>query len=272
MSLQTLINGEAREEIPVLDRGFQYGDGLFETIKVAAGKPEFWDRHMARLARGCATLKIPMPDAATLRSEAQILCKDGDGVLKIIVTRGVGGRGYNPPSPAMPNRIIALFPLPDYPKTNASEGVAVRICTTKLSEQPALAGLKHLNRLEQVIARSEWSDSGIAEGLMCDDADNVIEGTMSNVFIVRSGALVTPGLARSGVAGIIREAVIELAKVLGIECAVRAVPLAELDQAEEIFLTNSVIGIWPVKAISARKFVPRAMTTRMQAALSEMRK
>jgi 4-amino-4-deoxychorismate lyase len=265
-----LVNGAAGDLIPVLDRGFQYGDGLFETIKLAGGVPEFWDRHMARLASGCKTLAIPAPDAALLRREADKVCAGhSEGVLKIIVTRGIGGRGYSPPEYAVPSRVVALYPAPDYPDSFARDGVKLRMCETLLSEQPRLAGLKHLNRLEQVLARGEWRDPEIAEGIMCDASGAAIEGTMSNLFLVRGGKLATPDLSRCGVAGIMRAVVLDIARERGIAAAVRRVAEEELEQAEEIFVTNSVIGLWPVRMLGSRKLRPGAITAELKIALAE---
>jgi len=271
-AIPILVNGEAGEQIPVLDRGFQYGDGLFETIRVDGGAPEFWDRHMARLAFGCARLAIPAPDAALLRREAMRLCEGaGDGVLKIIVTRGIGGRGYNPAGAASPSRVVALHPAPDHPESFAREGVRLHLCETRLSDQPRLAGLKHLNRLEQVLARSEWSDAETAEGLMCDGADAAIEGTMSNLFLIHGGEIHTPDLARCGVAGIMRAVVLEMARGMGFSVKTRRVARAEVDEADEVFVTNSVIGIWPVRALGERKLRRGPITAELVEALARLR-
>jgi len=250
-----LVNGEPGETVSVLDRGFQYGDGIFETIRVADGRPDFWERHMARLASGCERLRLPAPDGDLLRCEAGQLCEASRaGVLKIVVTRGIGGRGYRLPEKADPTRVVALFAAPGYPESFVREGVRARFCRARLSDQPMLAGLKHLNRLDQVMARGEWSDETIQEGLMCDAANNMIEGTMTNVFIVRGGALHTPDLSRCGVLGIMRGIVLDLAQQLGIETEIRAIPRDEMKSAAEIFLTNSVIGIWPVRELEGRDY------------------
>ena len=266
-----LVNGEPGERVSVLDRGFQYGDGIFETIRVTDGRPEFWERHMARLASGCERLRLPAPDGQLLRREAGQLCEASRaGVLKIIVTRGIGGRGYRLPEKAAPTRVVALFPAPDYPESFVREGVRARFCRARLSDQPMLAGLKHLNRLDQVMARGEWSDEAIQEGLMCDAANNVIEGTMTNFFIVRGGALHTPELSRCGVLGVMRDIVLDLAQQLGIETEIRAIPRDEMKSAAEIFLTNSVIGIWPVRELEGRVYRLGDVTRKLSEALARL--
>ncbi|MFZ0695305.1 MAG: aminodeoxychorismate lyase [Alphaproteobacteria bacterium] len=271
--VSALVNGAASDRIDILDRGFQYGDGLFETVKLADGVLEFWSRHMARLLAGCVRLRIPAPDPALLRSEAQKLCAGtARGAIKIVVTRGAGGRGYRPPEPANPNRIVALFPAPEYPELFTENGVRVRFCQTRLSDQPLLAGLKHLNRLEQVLARGEWSDDGIQEGLMLDGEDSIIEGTMTNLFIARDGILRTPALSQSGVDGILRGVVMDLARYLGIKTNIRRISRDELDAADEIFLTNSIIGIWPVREIDGRACRVGPITGKLNAALAKSAK
>lgn len=255
------VNGEARDTLPVSDRGLQYGDGLFETIAVREGKLEFWGRHLARLREGCARLGIAEPDLGELSREARRLidgrraCEGVDrGILKIIVTRGGGGRGYRMPEAASPTRIVAFHPWPEIPDSHARDGVKVRRCALQLGHQPKLAGIKHLNRLENVLARAEWDDPEIAEGLLCDQDGHVIEGVMSNLFVERGGKLLTPDLSRCGVAGIIRAVVMEEARSQGMAVEVADIRYEDVTTAEGLFLTNSVIGIWPVRELEDKKF------------------
>ncbi|MBI5463182.1 MAG: aminodeoxychorismate lyase [Gammaproteobacteria bacterium] len=250
MHIHCLINGEPGDTLAISDRGLHYGDGLFETLAVRDGVCEFWDRHMQRLHAGCERLCIAPPEFAQLAAEARQLTHSIErGVLKIIVTRGSGGRGYRVPDTAHPTRILLRSDWPTYPRDNAEQGVRVRLCTQRLGTNPTLAGLKHLNRLEQVLARLEWDDPTIAEGLLQDHTGHVIEGTFTNVFLVQHGKIVTPALDRCGVAGIMRAVVMELATAAGIDCTERAVTLDELVAAEELFLTNSLIGIWPIQEL-----------------------
>ncbi|MBA1149204.1 aminodeoxychorismate lyase [Ectothiorhodospiraceae bacterium WFHF3C12] len=244
-----LVNGRWSETLPASDRGLQYGDGLFETLAVVHGRPALWDAHMARLQAGCRRLGITMPDAGTLSEEAESLARAcRAGVLKVVVTRGSGGRGYAPPSDAEPTRLLSLHPYPDYPPSHWRDGVAVRVCRQRLGSQPALAGLKHLNRLEQVMARAEWDDPEIAEGLMLSQNGEVVEGTMSNLFVVSGGAAVTPPLEDAGVAGVMRGLVMERLRESGVAVREQRLNLSAVAGADEAFLTNSVIGVWPVRA------------------------
>ncbi len=263
--MSALVNGVAADNLALSDRAIHYGDGLFETIAIRAGKIEFWQRHMQRLARGCKRLGITMPDAALLLSEARTLITSDDAVLKIIISRGLGGRGYRPSmaSESQPTRMLACHPWPGYPATYSQQGIVLRYCTTAATLNPALAGIKHLNRLEQVLARAEWDDATIAEGVMCDMNGQVIEATMSNLFFVRDGALHTPDLSNSGVAGIIREVIMDIAVAQKLPLYCRHYSHAELESADEIFVTNSVIGLWPVRQLGERCYGLGKMTQQL---------
>ncbi|MEW5755921.1 MAG: aminodeoxychorismate lyase [Pseudomonadota bacterium] len=266
-----IINGIPATQISAQDRGLHYGDGLFETLRVTDGQPEWWSRHMTRLTHGCARLAIPLPDLDRLHHEALELTHDcARGVLKIILTRGSGGRGYRLPDTITPTRILSLHPYPTYPAAYWAEGVCVRLCDLRLARQPALAGIKHLNRLEQILARNEWQDETITEGLLRDAEDNFIEATMSNLFLVRDGVLTTPDLSGCGVRGIMRDLVLEQAEAHGIPTMITPVQSPHLMAADEVFLTNSIIGLWPVKQIiSLKSYAVGPITRRLSACIAE---
>jgi 4-amino-4-deoxychorismate lyase len=209
-------------------------------------------------------LAIEAPAEAALEHEVGAAAAgEGDCVVKIILTRGAGERGY-PYGHTAPTRIVLTAPLPRFPETYSKDGVKARVCDLRLALQPALAGVKHLNRLENVLARAEWSDPEIVEGILCDSEGNAIGGTMSNVFMVKAQVLVTPALDRCGVAGVTRDRVCEAAEALGIRCVVRALPIAELCAADEVFLVNSVIGLWPVRSLDSRSYARGPATERIQ--------
>jgi 4-amino-4-deoxychorismate lyase len=256
-----LVNGQNQNHIDVADRGLHYGDGLFETIAVNDGQPRLWERHWRRLSMGCRRLGLAQPEPGMLWEEASRVCCGVDrGVLKIILTRGAGGRGYHPPQTGQATRIMATYPWPAYPEANWRQGVAVRLCTTRLGRNSALAGMKHLNRLEQVLARSEWEASHIAEGLMLDDDDHIIAGTMSNLFIVTAQGLLTPVLTACGVAGVMRSVILDLATELDIAWQEAPLRLEDLHRADEVFLSNALIGIWPVRRIEQRDYGVGSLT------------
>ena len=271
--IKVLINGKTVDCVASTDRGLLYGDGLFETIAVVNGSMRHWRRHLSRLQAGCDRLGIPAVNDVELEDECRSLAGNADkAVLKVIVTRGSGGRGYRMPDKPAPTRIVQLHDWPTYSPACTERGVAVRVCNTRLGHHPALAGIKHLNRLEQVLARQEWDDADIMEGLLLDAAGYLIEGTMSNLFLLRDGILLTPDLHRCGVAGIMRTRVLELAERLPIDVQVGPVEMQHLQEADEVFICNSLIGIWPVIAVAGGDYKTRdykkgTVTARLQALL-----
>lgn len=267
-----LVNGIAEDRIVISDRGLQYGDGVFETIAYRNSKTEYLQLHLDRLKKGCKTLGIPFSQFDKLQLElTQVITElaNQDAVIKIIITRGSGGRGYLAPTDVEPTRIISTHPYPSYPESNYSSGVVVRYCQHKLSSNSSLAGLKHLNRLDQVIARSEWNSAEVAEGLMLDDVNHVIEGTMSNLFLVVGKQLITPLLNQCGISGIIRHKVIEFSKQLALDVSEAALTQQDIANADEVFVCNSVIGIWPVKQIEQQRYKTGPVTNQLQLMLNE---
>ncbi len=253
----TLVNGVDTDAVKAADRGLAYGDGVYRTVRVRDGAPDAWSRHVAKLASDCRALGLSFPAEPLLREDVLRICREQPQcVLKIIVTRGITERGYRYDRTAQPTRIVLSAPLPDYPVSYTEAGVHVRLCRLKLSHQPALAGVKHLNRLENVLARAEWSDANIVEGLLCDGDGNVIGGTMTNVFVVKNGVLATPRLDRCGVAGVTRDHVIEAAARHDIFCDVTVLPWQDVLNAEEVFLVNSLAGVWPVCSIQGEPRTP----------------
>jgi len=270
-----LINGLLDDKIAITDRGLQYGDGLFETMLYRGRTIEFLEAHLARLIDGARRLNIEFTQYNHLRDELNRTCQhlaENEAIIKIIITRGSGGRGYLAVSGIEPSRIISTHSLPKYPSANHQTGVKVRLCSHTLSENSALAGIKHLNRLDQVLARSEWHDPTIAEGLMLDSAGNVIEGTMSNVFMVKSGQILTPKLDKSGVAGVMRGQVIQFALGLNIPVVETVIHLDDLRMCDEVFICNSVIGIWPVSNIGKLLYSIGNTTQSLQSVLEKLRK
>lgn len=246
----TLIDGIPADVVSANDRGLLYGDGVFRTLKRVGGVTLCWARQYRKLAADCAALHLGCPDAAELEAELGRLPRDC--VAKIIVTRGRAERGYAVVPGALPTRIVTSSPVPVFPQSHETQGVKVHLCGLRLASQPRLAGIKHLNRLENVLARMEWNDPAIAEGILLDEAGHVIEGTMSNVFCYRAGVLHTPDLSGCGVAGVQRERVLDFAAESGMAVRVGKLPLDMLMEAEEIMLCNSVIGVWPVREFNGR--------------------
>ncbi|HJR75034.1 MAG TPA: aminodeoxychorismate lyase [Luteimonas sp.] len=257
--------GERRVEAVAADRGLAYGDGLFETLRTHRGEAPWWEAHWARLGRGAARLRLPLPDQGFVRDQAQALLDGADaGVLKLIVTRGHGGRGYAPPKDTEPAWMLSLHRLPSVP----TRGLALRWCDTRLAIQPALAGLKHCNRLEQVLARAEWQDEEAEdrdadEGLMLDTEGQAVSATSANLFALIDGRWVTPRLDRCGVAGVCREWVLSDLRAEEIRLS-----RPQLESAEAIFLCNAVRGILPVARLGERAWAPHPQVSALRGQLA----
>jgi len=268
-----LVNGSESRVLDTTDRGVAYGDGVFETIQLLSGRLLYLDLHLARMKQGLDRLHIPAERvmAKVQRDISSLEPQFGDTkkVLKIIVTRGAGGRGYAVSEQLKPTRVVQLSVAPEFPSELYRQGIKSRICQYQLSDNPVLAGIKHLNRLDQVMARSEWSDPDIREGIVCDRSGNVVEGTMSNLFWVEKGELYTPDLSNYGVSGIVRNQLIALAKANGIKVNIGIYPLDCLLRADEVFFSNSLINVWPVQAIDEQVFTIGNVTRLLQAALEE---
>jgi len=257
-----MVDGAFGDSVSALDRGLAYGDGLFETCRVIDGQVPLWALHLDRLQRSCERLALPLDNAAVAAQKAAVLEEAGkqqhsEGVLKLLVTRGQGGRGYRPPADPEPMLCWQFHPgeKPQW-RQHAEQGITLRVCRHRLSDNPLLAGMKHLSRLDYVLARSEWRDE-FAEGLLLDQQNRVIEGTVSNVFLVKKGQLLTPALDRNGVAGVMRRLVMEeLAAGQSLVVREADIGLGELQAADEVFVANSVFGLWPVVELSSPERLP----------------
>lgn len=246
-----LVNGAPSNLISIRDRGFLYGDGVFRTLRAVCGQAQHWPLHYQKLQQDCCALGLACPVFALLTNELQaLLAQHPDGVFKLIVTRGMGQRGYAIPNASEVVHLWDVTPLPVYPSAWWREGVKLRVCDLRLSEQAKLAGIKHLNRLENVLAASEWNDSEIAEGLLLDAAGHAIEATRSNLFLYAQGKLITPDLSCCGVAGVQRERILVWAAQQAIPVEIRPVSLAEVQKADEVMLCNSVFGLWSVRELA----------------------
>lgn len=256
MAFQTLINGIPDQNLPLTDRGLAYGDGVFETFRLIDGEVLLFDRHWLRLSESLKRLNIPLPLTETeLKTGFKRVISDGVGVAKLIVTRGSGGRGYRIPDQPDSQWILQGFPLPESNSNHYLSGVGVRSCELKLSEQPVLAGMKHLNRLEQVMARSEWQDEYF-EGLLFSQTGALIEATMANLFIIQGSQLLTPKLDLCGVQGVMRDAILntDVASLPGItESKESALDESALLNSDAAFICNSVRGIIPLAEWSDSK-------------------
>lgn len=262
---QYLINGQASSGLSVLDRGLSYGDGVFRTILVKAGLPHHWSLQYQKLAEDCQALNISCPSEDVLHQDIKALFDDPlDGVAKIIVTRGESARGYGYAADISANRIVIKSQIPAYPAINQTHGVSLHLCQLRLGLQPKLAGVKHLNRLENVLARAEWNDVKIADGLLLDTHGNVIECTMSNVFARFGNDLITPSLDECGVAGTARALIINNAAQLNLSVKVESMSLDKLMQSDEMIICNSLLGAWQVVNLNGQQWAKQKLDAQLR--------
>ena len=271
-ALGSWIDGVPGAALPADDRGLQYGDGVFETVLVRSGRTRFLDAHLARLSLGCTRLGISIASLALLRAEieAAVAMAPPLAVLKIIVTRGSAQRrGYAPQGDETPRRIVSLWRAP--PRDAALvDGVTLRVATIRFGENPALAGIKHLNRLENVLAAGEATGQNVFDSLMLDTSGSLVSGTMSNVFIVRAGVVVTPLIQRCGVAGVMRGIVLRECAALGIAAAEERLTLDDLFSAAGVFVTNARIGVVPVRRVGEHLYDMNNLANRLAAHIESL--
>lgn len=273
MYIARWLNGHSDSNIDLNDRGLAYGDGLFETVAIFCGKMPFLDLHFKRLEDGCKRLSLDC-DLKLLRMEVGRVVSEINWALwpraslKIMLTREAGGRGYYPKKNAKTNRIIFLLNYIEPDSHYYEQGVNTRICNTPCSHNPVLAGMKHISRLENVLARAEW-DLEFFEGFMLDLKKNVIEGTMSNVFLIKNKKLQTPLLNNCGVNGVMRQFIIDtLAPENNIDVEEATISVKDLLAADEIFITNSLLGIYPVSDIESHIKLVGPVTKQLRNALN----
>ncbi len=263
-----LVNGDACAQVAANDRGLSYGDGVFRTMLMQAGKVKNWSLHYAKLVDDCARLVITCPDKSLFESDISCLsASNQSGVIKLMVTRGAGLRGYAPQPAVTVTRISMWSAMPQYSDNIIHEGIRARWCQLRLGRQPLLAGVKHLNRLENVLARAEWQDADILEGLLLDEAGNVICGTMSNIFVIKGRYLYTPDLSACGIAGVSRARVLNGAASMGLMAKVTALSVTDVLAADEVMLTNSVIGTWQIRTLAEKTWDAGQFTPLMRAYL-----
>jgi 4-amino-4-deoxychorismate lyase len=263
--LATWIDGAPASVLPVDDRGLQYGDGLFETLLIRGGKPRFLELHLARLALGCTRLAIPFGAQRELRAEIAEACAQAPAlaILKIIVTRGSAlRRGYVPDGRETPRRIVTLSDAPPLPES-IRDGVSMVVSSARLGDNPLLAGIKHLSRIENVMAAEQARAAGAFDALMTGADGRLVSGAMTNLFVLRAGVLQTPPVDRAGVAGIMRGIVLRECASLDIAIAEHHLTPADLHSADEAFITNARIGVVPVRRVGEHLIHMNEVTQRI---------
>ena len=243
-----LINGISSNTISAIDRGLAYGDGLFSTIKLEFGDVIDWQLHLERMQLGATRLFFPDVDWLALEKEvfesAQRVKVAPHSVLKVILSRGSGGRGYSVEGCDQPLRIISLSTFPTHYLQWQQKGIAIVRCETQLGRNKQLAGLKSLARLEQVLIKQELASKEAVEGLVSDEFGHVIEGCAANLFIYLNAQWVTPKLDYCGVAGVMRKRILQHDLIGVLE---KEISLDDVEQASCLCLTNALMGIVPIK-------------------------
>jgi 4-amino-4-deoxychorismate lyase len=269
---RVLLNGSPAQQISPFDRAVHFGDGLFETIACRSGRPRFLTLHLERLQLGCQRLGIEPGNLDKVRAEVRSLAGEVENsIVKVILTRGTAlARGYGVTGREKAMRITFRYAWPPETATESQDGVRVRTAKLRLGENPALAGLKHCNRLEQILARQEWSDPGIAESLLFSSSGRLVSGTMSNVFMVEGSRLRTPRLDLCGVAGVMRRVVLREAERAGISVQEDVLGVDDVHKAGELFLTNARIGLWPLRELDGRALQLGGTTRRLQQILTPL--
>ena len=258
-SVSFLINGEADQPISPLERGLHYGDGVFRTLRVQGQVPSHWHLHYQKLNADCMAIAIPCPSATLLLADIEQLTQ-GVGastlsVIKIIITRGIGQRGYTPATGNAPTRIVLHYAMPHYPMSYADVGVRLYRCKTQCIRQPSqLVGVKHLNRLENVLARMEQQDDSYFDGVLLNARAEVIECTSSNIFARFADNLLTPDLKQFGISGITRDRILQSAHKLKLNPIVTSITFRQLLSADEIIICNSLYGAFQVQKIENKLF------------------
>ncbi len=268
--MSALLNGQPTGDL-ALSRGLHYGDGVFRTILVWDAQLIDWDQHMEKLSADCTALDLEMPDPSRLQAEAmQLAAGQARAVLKVIVMRRAGGRGYRADARAS-DRLLLSYDAPKYEDRCWESGVEAFSPDFRLSSQAALAGLKHLNRLEQVLASRNWPEDA-DEGILCDQDDHLVSGTRSNLFWVSAGKLHTPSLATAGVSGMMRKKIMIMGETMQLATSVVKAPRSALQEADEAFVCNSLIGIWPLRRFEDREWTaPGPITLKLSKALKHPR-
>lgn len=260
-------NGEPVERIPALSRGLHYGDGVFRTLLLHDGVVVAADAQLDRLRADAAALGIAAPPLQRLQAELAAAARFGNGTVKLLLLRAGERRGYRPESDAA-DCLLIVYPPAASGSAAAIEGITAIRSPVTLASQPLLAGVKHLNRLEQVLASRDWP-AGVDEALLGDDRGQPVCATRANLFWVRHGVLHTPALDRCGVAGVTRSRLLALAAAADIECRIGSQPWSALLSADEAFLSGSLIGIWPLRAIDSHCYeAARPVTRRLQGLLA----
>ncbi|KIO35027.1 aminodeoxychorismate lyase [Shewanella sp. cp20] len=269
MSKAIWVNGQQEDSVSAFDRGLAYGDGLFATMRCSGNEVRFLDSQLLRLVQGAARLGLPTLDDDGLRQRLAEACAQGvsafsqDFCLKLLISRGCGGRGYLPPAAPTLTEVISLHEIPSHYSDWQTQGIRLQMSQVSLARQPLLAGIKHLNRLEQVLIRRQTLSEGYDDWLVCDTAGNIIEASMANLFFIQGRTIVTPSLQQAGVAGVMREQLMLWFVEAGFNLEVRSVLPRELAHFDHVLASNSLFGVVAVTGIAEHNFSHSPLLTQL---------
>jgi 4-amino-4-deoxychorismate lyase len=245
-----IVNGRQQQHIEIADRAFQYGDGCFTTMAFRNGHLEFFDAHIERLKLACNTLCLDFNKWSELTTcIVESLKSTANCVVKVMITRGVGGRGYSPEGAVNPNFIITHHTIPSHYTLWQTQGIKLTISPITLASQPLLAGIKHLNRLEQVLVKHALAQTSYDDAVVCDIQQQIIETSVGNLFWYKDNVWYTPDLSKSGVEGVMRNYILKIMQEKEIECQVVKQDLSVLFSAQELFVCNSLMVLVPVLSL-----------------------
>lgn len=253
-----LINGTEQQYLAVNDRATQFGDGCFTTARIIDGQIQFASAHLRRLQLACERLFIPFTDWQLLAQEMASLSQGRkDGVVKAIITRGAGGRGYSAANCVTPTRIVSVAAKPAHYARWQQEGVTLALSEIRLGRNPALAGIKHLNRLEQVLIRAGLEQTTADEALVLDSDGWVIECCAANIFWRQGNNVYTPRLDQAGVDGIMRQYCLRQLASSSFDVVEVNARQDALEQADEVIICNALMPVVPVRQWAEQHWAAR---------------
>ncbi|MGZ9898493.1 aminodeoxychorismate lyase [Shewanella gaetbuli] len=260
------VNQQQAGTVNPFDRGLAYGDGMFATMRTCQASINesgiaLFDVHLSRLQQGCLRLGIQWQPSKPLKQHLlQLASEYPNHCIKLLLSRGVGGRGYQAPTEATITEVTSVHDIPANYQQWQQQGINLTSSSVKLAKQPLLAGMKHLNRLEQVLIKSAPLPVGADDWLVLDSDNHIVESSMANIFFVKAGEVYTPALSCAGVSGVMRQAVIN--QMLALGCKINITPMSYDDLAtmESALISNSLIGLVNINRIDDKAFVPWELT------------
>jgi 4-amino-4-deoxychorismate lyase len=267
--MESIVNGKFSDLISAADRGLNYGDGVFTTLLVRAGQPIHFEEHQHRLEQGCHRLGITPPDWMAMAEQVSNLAQNQSlAVLKVVVTRGVGGRGYSPTGATNTSVVVSRHNYPSQ-YNEWQNGIELGVAETRCAVFPSLAGLKHLNRLDNVLIKQEIDERRLVDAVVLDADEMLVSASAANLFWYKDSCWYTPSVERAGIAGITRNRVLSYFVDNDIDCKIVRECLDKLLSAEHIFICNTLMGLVPVIKINQQQFKRPDLTELRKAVIEQ---